>query len=192
MYHFISYPAIIVLAMIIPMWLTRMKKTRKRRTAAIAATVVLTTVLVFSFSVGAILATEFQNATPQRLQVANWIKANTSLDARFCTEEEYLANHLGWFIMGTTGRVAYESILNFRESYEVGIDVARNLGLANNITTLQAGSPYWIQALKALNVTYVILLASNSHPNYTSISNETVFTNAMYVMYNVTKYTLMT
>lgn len=191
MWHFASYPAIIVLAMIVPMWLTRIKKSGKRRTATIAATAFLIAAFTFSFSVSATLTTEFQNATPQRLQVANWIEANTSLNARFCTEEEYLANHLGWFIMGTTGRLAYESISNFREPYEVGIDVTRNLALANNITTLQAGSTYWIQALKALNVTYVILLAANSHPNYASISNGTVFTNAVYVIYNVTKYTLM-
>jgi hypothetical protein len=79
---------------------------------------------------------------------------------------------------------------NFVAAFELGIDVANNLQLANNITALQAGSAYWIQALRALNVTYVVLLTDNPHPNYASISNDTVFANTAYVVYNVTTYTL--
>jgi hypothetical protein len=189
MWTFAAYPAIVVLAMIIPMQLKAMKKTRDKRTATIVAAAILIGGVCFSFAVSATLVYDFPNATPQRIQLANWIMANTSPDAKFCTEEEYFATHLGWFISGTTGRMAYESVGAFAAPFELGMDVARNIELATNITALQAGSPYWIQALKALNVTYVVLLAGNPHPNYTSVSNDTVFTNTAYVVYNVTAYT---
>jgi hypothetical protein len=190
MWDFAAYPAIVVLAMIIPMKLKAMKKTREKRTVTIAAAAILITSFCFSYVVGATLISDFQNATPQKIQLSNWIMTNTSPDARFCTEEEYLTTHLGWFISGTTGRIAYESMQNFVAAFELGIDVANNLQLANNITALQAGSAYWIQALRALNVTYVVLLTDNPHPNYASISNDTVFANTAYVVYNVTTYTL--
>jgi hypothetical protein len=78
----------------------------------------------------------------------------------------------------------------FAAPFELGEDIALDIELATNITALQAGSAYWIQALNALNVTYVVLLTGNPHPNYASISNDTVFTNIDYIVYNVTAYTL--
>jgi hypothetical protein len=86
--------------------------------------------------------------------------------------------------------MAYESVGAFAGPFELGMDVARDIELAMNITSLQAGSTYWIQALKSLNVTYVVLLAGNPHTNYASISNDIVFTNSAYIVYNVTTYTL--
>jgi hypothetical protein len=191
MWHFISYPAIVVLAIIVTMKFMRMKKFHKRNTVIILTAILLGTTFTSTFITGTYCMAAFHDATPERLQVIDWIRTSTPANARFCTEEEYFSTHLGWYIIGLTGKMAYESLLSFAEPFEVGVDIARNINLANNITTLQAGSAYWIQAVKALNVTYVILLGSEAHPNYTVISNDTVFSNAMYVVYNVTEYTSM-
>ena len=190
MWTFAAYPAIVVLAMVIPMKLKAMNKIRTKRTVAIATAAILIGGTCFSFAVSASLVSLLPNATPQRIQLSNWIMANTPVDAKFCTEEGNFVTNLGWFITGTTGRMAYESLGAFAGPFELGMDVARDIELAMNITSLQAGSTYWIQALKSLNVTYVVLLAGNSHPNYASISNDTAYTNSAYIVYNVTTYTL--
>jgi hypothetical protein len=189
MWHFIADPAIVVLAMIVTMKFMRMKKFHRRRTVIILTAFLLGATFTSTFITGTFCMAAFHDATPERLQVIDWIGTSTPANATFCTEEEYFSTHLGWYIIGLTGKMAYESLLDFAEPFEVGVDIARNINLANNITTLQAGSTYWIQAVKALNVTYVILLASEAHPNYASISNDTVFTNSMYKVYNITQYT---
>jgi hypothetical protein len=190
MWHFISFPAIVVVAMIVTAKFRLMSKARGRRTAAALTTTLLVACVVTTYSASIVMFDMFYRATPERMQLINWINANTSTSARFCTEEEFIPTQLGWYIMGLTGRVAFESLLNFSEPFQVGTDVALNMELANSITTLTANSTEWISAIKALRVSYVILLASKTHTSYAAISSNVVFTTSLHVVYNVTQFLL--
>lgn len=188
MWHFIAFPAMVVLAMIVTTKFKLMAKARSRRRAAMLTAALLVTCVVTTYSASVVMFESFYRITSERMQLINWIQTNTTLTARFCTEEEFIPTQLGWYIMGLTGRLAYESLLNFSEPFEVGTDVAMNMRLANNITTLTANTTYWINAVRALQVSYVILLANKTHSNYAPISSEIVFSTSMHIVYNVTEY----
>lgn len=188
LWYFVTFPAIVVLAIVFVTKFRLMRKIRKPVTVKAAAGALLITCVVGSYIGGYYCFNEFYSLTPDRVQLINWIETSTPMTATFCAEEEFLPTHLGWYIMGLTGRMSYESILYFAGPFEVGTDVALHLELAKNITTLEATSQYWLQAVKDLHVTFVILLSSKNHTNYASIHDEIVFTNTEYTVYNVSQY----
>lgn len=190
MWQFLSLPAIVVISSVLVRKFAMMEKTRgERPVKAIAAAILTVCVVTTAFS-GAYQFNVFFYATPERLALANWISINTPANATFCTEEEFLPTHLGWYVSGLTGRIAYESLSNFSVTFEVGSQTANAIRLARNITSLPVGSASWTTAVKELDVTYVILLANRTHPNYATISDKIVYANAAYVVYNITTFTL--
>jgi len=187
-WHFISFPTIVVVAMIFVAKFKLMAGARRRKAAAVLATTILVACVVTTYSASAIMFNEFYRMTPERMQLMNWIQTCTPESAVFCTEEEFIPTQLGWYIMGITGRRAYQSLLNFSEIFEVGTDIALQMQLANDITTLTAGSTNWISSVKALHVSYIILLANKTHANYAPITSDIVFTTSMHVVYNVSTF----
>jgi hypothetical protein len=190
MWQFLSVPAIIVISSVLVKKLTMMKKVRgpnpvKAITATLLVACVITTAVGGAYEFNAVFY-----ATPARLELTNWISSHTPMSATFCTEEESLPTHLGWYITGLTGRTAYESLSNYAGAFEVGTEATNDILSAINITSLLVGSEYWTKAVRELNVTYVVLLAGEPHPNYAAISNEIVFQSESYIVYNVTTFTL--
>ncbi|WXG44787.1 MAG: hypothetical protein WED04_12280 [Promethearchaeati archaeon SRVP18_Atabeyarchaeia-1] len=188
MWHFISFPAVVVLAMIVTAKFRQIGKSRGRRTAAALTATLLIASVVTTFSASVIMFNTFYENTPERMQLVNWIETNTTQSARFCTEEEYIPTQLGWYVMGLTGRIAYESLPSFSEPFEVGTDIALHMRLANNITALTANTTDWISAVRSLQVSYVILLANKIHTNYAAISSRIVFATSLHAVYNVTEF----
>jgi len=188
MWHFISFPTIVVVAMIFVAKFKLMARAGRRKTAAALTTTILVTSILTTYSASVVMFSMFYHVTPERMQLMNWIQTSTPQSAIFCTEEEFIPTQLGWYIMGMTGRRAYESLLNFTGPFEVGTDVALHMELANNITTLTAGSADWVSAVRALQVSYVILRTNETHANYALIASDIVFTTSMHVVYNVTTF----
>jgi hypothetical protein len=190
MWQFMPAPTVVVIAMVAVMKFRIMKKARRRRTVVVAAASLLIVCLALTYTGSALTFEGSFKATPERLELMNWIKTNTSPNAAFCTEEEYFPTHLGWYIMGLTDRVAYESLPSSQGAFQLGKDVARSIKLAYDIVTLPVGSQEWNESVKGLDVTYVVLLANALHPNYASISDKIVFSNVAYDVYNVTQFTI--
>jgi hypothetical protein len=189
LWHLITFPAIVVLAIVFVTKFRLMSKAGRPGGVRMIAAGLLVICITSSYAGGVYYFSEFYSLTPDRLQLIRWIEGSTPLTASFCAEEEFLPTHLGWYIMGLTGRMSYESIIEFSGPFEVGTDVALRIRLANNITTLDANSTYWIKAVKDLAVTYVILLAAKNHTNYAPISDKMVFLNEEYKVYDVSQYT---
>lgn len=188
LWHFLTFPAVVVLSMVFVRKFALMGKAKRPRTAKLMATGLLVFCVCGAYVGGVYCFNEFYSLTPGRLQLINWIEASTPMSAAFCAEEEFLPTHLGWYIMGLTDRLSYESILNFSGPFEVGTDVRLHIALANNITVLEANTTYWIKAVKDLGVSFVILLTPKNHTNYDTISGKKVFVNAEYTVYNVTQF----
>jgi hypothetical protein len=190
MWELLSLPALVVFAATLVEGLTVMKKARGRKTAKVVAVAILTACTLTTFTIGALQFGLSFYATPPRLELTNWISSATPSEARICTEEESPPTHLGWYIGGLTGRTAYESLSNFSAIFEVGSQATLEIELARNITSLPVGSGYWTEAVQSLNVSYVVLLANKTHPNFEGISSDIVFNNGYYVVYNITEFTL--
>jgi hypothetical protein len=188
MWHLISFPTIVVVAMIVVAKFRLMAKARSRRTAAALTATLLIACVVTTYSAGVVMFGSFYQLTPERMQLMNWIENSTPQNATFCTEEEFIPTMLGWYIMGLTGRRAYESLLNFSEAFQLGTEIAFDMKVANNITTLTAGSAEWVSSIRTLHVSYVILLVNKTHANYAPISSNVVFTTSLHVVYNVTTF----
>lgn len=188
MWHLISFPTIVVVSMIVVAKFRLMAKARSRRTAAALTATLLIACVVTTYSAGVVMFGSFYQLTPERMQLMNWIENSTPQNATFCTEEEFIPTMLGWYIMGLTGRRAYESLLNFSEAFQLGTEIAFDMKVANNITTLTAGSAEWVSSIRTLHVSYVILLVNKTHANYAPISSNVVFTTSLHVVYNVTTF----
>jgi hypothetical protein len=187
-WQLLCFPVVVVVAMIFVAKFKLMAKARSRRTAAVFTASILVICVVTTYPAGVLMFNSFYGMTPERVQLIGWIKNSTPQNAVFCTEEEFIPTMLGWYIMGLTGRMAYLSLSNFSAAFQLGTDVTLNMNLAHNITALTAGSTYWIDAIRALHVSYVILLVNETHSNYASISGSIVYTTSLHVVYNVTSF----
>ncbi|WXG46250.1 MAG: hypothetical protein WED05_06230 [Candidatus Atabeyarchaeum deiterrae] len=189
MWYFFTFPDIVILAAILTRKFVMMRKVRgPRSTKKIVAAFIAATVIC-TFIGGTVNFNGFFNATPERLALIQWTRTNTPPNAVFCTEEEHIPTHLGWYITALTGKSAHESLSAFSAVLEVGSASVFDLRNSRNITTLTARSQDWNSSVRALQVTYVILLVSVSHPNYAPIASEMVYSDGVYFIYNVTAYT---
>jgi hypothetical protein len=187
-WQLLCFPAIVVVSMIFVAKFKLMAKARSRRTAAAFTITILVICVATTYPAGVFMYNSFYSMTPERTQLIGWIENSTPQNAAFCTEEEFIPTMLGWYIMALTGRMAYLSISNFSAAFELGTDVTYNMELAYNITTLTAGSTYWVNAIRTLHVSYVILLKNETHANYAPILGDIVYTTSMHVVYNVTSF----
>jgi hypothetical protein len=187
-WQILTFPTVVVVAMIFVAKFKLMAKARTKKTAAIVTATILAICAVSTYPAGVFMYDQFYNVTPERMQLMNWIQTSTPQNAVFCTEEEPLPTMLGWYVMAVTGRMAYLSLSNFSAVFQFGTDVAFHMSLAHNITTLTASSADWISALRILHVSYVILLKNETHANYAPISGDIVYITSSHVVYNVTTF----